>query len=420
MLQRLFLLQKGYIRIHICGGSYERFLNLCANHDILLWNLCPVQRGYEADMYQREFKKLSPIAKKCRTKVRICEKHGLPFFIHRNRKRKMFAGGMLLCIGCIYLLSCFIWNISIEGNAALSRQTLLAYLEEAQAGYGTAKRSIDCKELAAQMRTDFPMLTWVSVRMRGTGLFVNVQENTDDLFVNSAETPAVSDNREPEHNAGSDLTADGNGEIVKMVTRHGKPLVKEGDTVAAGDMLVSGTLEITDDAGEVVSYQYCDADADIYVKTEYAYEDSFALTHTEPEYTGEKRNAWYLKIGSRPYGIDFGIGKFEQADVIHKEKQLKVLKDFYLPVSFCRITAREYTETLKTYTKKEAISLAEKKLQKFISENEQKGVQIFENNVKIETSMTACRASGSIVMIRKAGKRTEIQKTELSQEGTNE
>lgn len=422
MLQRLFLLRKGYIRIHICGGSYERFLNLCANHQILLWNLCPVQKGYEADMYQRDFKNLFPIAKKCRTKVRIREKHGLPFFINRNRKRKMFMWGSLFCICFIYLLSCFIWRISIEGNVRLSRQTLLAYLQEAEAGYGTPKRSIDCKALATQMRNDFPNLTWVSVRMSGTGLFVNVQENTDDAVLNGEvsgmEIPAGSDNQEA--NVTCDLIADVSGEIVKMVTRRGKPLVKEGDTISAGDLLVRGELEITDDAGTVTAYQYCEADADIYVKTTYIYEDIFSFMHTESEYTGEKRNAWYIKIGKRSYGLDFGIQKFEQADIIGKETQLKILQDFYLPVSFCKITAHEYTKTIKTYTKKEAILLAEAKLQKFIKQNEQKGVQIFENDVKIETSMTACRAAGTITVIQKAGQRAEVQKTKLSQEGTDE
>lgn len=412
MLKRLLLLQKGYVRIHICGGSYERFLNLCANHHILLWNLCPVQKGYEADMYQRDFRSLAPIAKKCRTKVRIREKHGLPFFINRNRKRKMFAGGVILCVCFIYYLSCFIWNISIEGNLSLSRETLMAYLEKEEVGYGSAKRKIDCKNIAAQMRNDFPNLTWVSVRMRGTGLFVNVQENTDEM---SAEEPAgqIQD-------FSSDLIADADGEIVKMVTRRGKPLVKEGDTVAKGDRLVSGELEITDDSGTVVSYQYCEADADIYVKTTVSYEDSFPLTYKAPERTGNKRNAWYIKLGSQPYGIDFGIRKFEQADVIGKERQLKILRDFYLPVSFCKITAHEYKEILKIYSKEEANSIAEAKLQKFLEENEQKGVQIFQNNVKIKTSAIICKASGTITMIRKIGSSAPVHKSELSKEGTDE
>ena len=30
---------KGYVRIRITGDSYDRFLNLCAYHDIRLWDL---------------------------------------------------------------------------------------------------------------------------------------------------------------------------------------------------------------------------------------------------------------------------------------------------------------------------------------------------------------------------------------------
>ncbi len=51
--------------------------------------------------------------------------------------------------------------------------------ESQQIRPGTGKGSIDCKELAARLRMEFSDFTWVSVKLKGTRLFIDVTENTD-------------------------------------------------------------------------------------------------------------------------------------------------------------------------------------------------------------------------------------------------
>ena len=36
----------GYLEVSLTGYAPERFLNLCSNHNILIWNLAPTQDGY--------------------------------------------------------------------------------------------------------------------------------------------------------------------------------------------------------------------------------------------------------------------------------------------------------------------------------------------------------------------------------------
>lgn len=400
----MILLAKGYVRILICGGSYERFLNLCANHRILLWNLFPAEKGYEANLSVKDFYRLKPLARKCRTRIRIKGKYGLPFFLSRHRKRKVFALGICCCGVFVYLLSCFIWNIQIEGNQSVSRQVMLEYLTENQIGYGTYKNSINCKELAARLRSRFSDFAWVSVKINGTGLLINVQEGTDIRLL---------EGREYED---SDLVSDVNGQIVSMITRSGAPQVLEGDNISAGDLLVLGRLDITDDSGEVIDYQYCAADADIYVRTEIPYHDEFSMEYELPLYTGKKRYGGYLELFGTYLGIPVGFDSFEEFDILEKENRLHILQDFYLPVSFSAITVREYRTEIRTYTKDEAICIADTKLQKFLSQKEEKGVQIFEKNVKIDVSATSCCADGTITVVQKAGKRVSTDKIDLQQE----
>lgn len=395
-------------------------MNLCANRGILLWNLCPAGKGYEADLYRKDFFLLKPLARKCRTRVRIVQKAGLPFFLFRNRKRKMFAAGFVLMAASVFLLSCFVWNISIEGNFSVSRQSVMEYLADRDIGYGTWKKNVDCRQLAADLRNAFPDLIWVSVRLRGTYLSIDVQENTDlpDREPTGDESAGANDPSAAD-GGGTDLIADKGGIIVRMITRQGLPVVGEGDTVKPGDLLVKGEMEITDDDGNVAAYRYAASDADVYVKSELTYRDVFPLAHEVMEYTGERRYGFYVNLFGKCFGINPGVDAFPEADVLCRERQLCLFDDFYLPFSAALVQAREYVTTVETYTKEEAQAIASAKFQKFLSENEEKGVQIFENNVKIDVSADSCRSYGTATAVQKTGRSVRTRKSDLSRKGTD-
>ena len=159
MLIWLFRYLKGFVRIRVLGYSPERFLNLCKARRIVLWDLQNVGNEYEMNLSIRDFRKIRPLVKKARAHVTVTERHGLPFFLHRNRKRKMFPVGMLACCMLLYVLSLFIWDIRIEGNRARSTDVLLTYLAEEQIVHGMRKRDVDCKEIQTMLRIHFPDLT---------------------------------------------------------------------------------------------------------------------------------------------------------------------------------------------------------------------------------------------------------------------
>ena len=61
-MERQFLsVLKGYVRIKICGNSYDRFLNLCGFHGIRIWDLLPSGDSYEANLSLKDFRKLRSI-----------------------------------------------------------------------------------------------------------------------------------------------------------------------------------------------------------------------------------------------------------------------------------------------------------------------------------------------------------------------
>ena len=92
----------------------------------------------------------------------------------------------------------------------------------------------------------------MSVRLHGTRLFIRLRES---------EVPV---RQEVESGEACDLAAASDARITSVVVRSGIPLVQAGDTVEKGQLLVSGTVPITDDGGEEISSYRVRADADIY------------------------------------------------------------------------------------------------------------------------------------------------------------
>ena len=130
---------RGYVHVKLTGYAPERFLNLCGNRNILIWNLKPCENGYTFCISVDAFRQLKPILKKTKTQIRIQKRVGMPFCAFRYRRRYLFPAGLLFFCFLLYDLSGFIWNIEINGNSYLTTETILDFLEEEHASFGTRK-----------------------------------------------------------------------------------------------------------------------------------------------------------------------------------------------------------------------------------------------------------------------------------------
>ncbi len=89
---------------------------------------------------------------------------------------------------------------------------------------------------------------------------------------------------------------------------------------------------------------------------------------------------------------------YEQSDAIASELPLKITENFYLPVVFGKSTEQEYVEEEAVYTKEEAVAHAKEDWRLFFEKLRIKGLQIIENNVKIEISGGVCTAEGDYLV----------------------
>ena len=391
MFTSLFRYLQGYLKIRVTGYSPERFLNLCKNKKIDVWGLEAKQNAYDMFIRITGFRKLKPILKKTQTKVTIEGRYGLPFFFHKYRKRKLFFAGVILCMILIYSFTFFIWNIDLQGNLTITDDVLLEYLSTQNVSHGMVKMKVDCEKIAKDIRKNFNDIIWVSASVQGTRLFIHVKENTDTFEM-------TEENEEP-----SDIVADKDGIIKSIVTRNGVPQVVAGDEIKKGDILVSGTVDVLNDAKEVVSHRYVTSDADIVLERVVQYEDYIAKKYDKKQYTDKKRKLFFIKFGERVLSFGWTKNSFEYIETRSHETELKLGDNFYLPFQMGSKTFLEYEFEETEYGKEQMETLLTSRYERFCRELEENNATILDSNFSIMEEKDGFRASATITLLEEVG-----------------
>lgn len=399
-----FRFLRGYLRIKVCGYSPERFMNLCCNHDILLWNIekCG-QEGYMMNISLSGYFQIRPFVKKTGTKVAVLEKYGLPFFIPKLKLHSFFLIGIIGTFLFLFWTSGYVWRIDIEGNQKITSAEFWEFMEEQELQIGTAKRKISVEELEKAIRNEFPVVTWTSVQMEGTRLWIQIKENDKIMKVEERETGE------------SHLIAPKDGIVTSIITRNGIPMVKAGDQVKKGDILVSGQVPIYDEAGEIINYHLYAADADVYLECDYSFQASMPVAYIAHNYTGKEYKGVYLEL----FGKELSFPDYSQkanCDITKKRKQVQALEQWFLPVFYGIDCYREYEPVMTNYTKEQVKKQLNKEIHTFVSSLEEKGVQFIEKDVKIEKENSHWIANAAFHVIEKTGESVPIDSYEMSEE----
>ena len=396
---------EGYLRIRLKGFSPERFLNLCMAKQIVIWDLRYQEDGYQFLISIRDYRRVRPLVKKAQVRLKILGRYGLPFFLYRNRKRKLYVAGVAAFFLVLFVMSRFIWDISIEGNRRFTDDTLLHYLDSQDVRYGQMKRKIDCDLLEESIRSNYPEIIWVSARISGTRLMIKLKENE------------VMGSIPVKENEPRDLVAEKPGTITRMVVRRGKAQVRVGDSVEEGTILVRGAVPIYNDAEELVREQPVRADADIYAITTENYQETIPLLALNRTETGRRRQGLRMRVGNLSFLWMLPTLGEDPWEITSRSRQIAILGDFYLPVWIDQIQAREYQISEHFLTKAELEAQKNKIHQKKMENLTEKGVQILENSVKIGKEASDWVIRGEFVLEERIGAGRETVSENIIEEG---
>ncbi len=369
-LIRLWHYLKGYVIIIVSGKSVERFINICTRREILLWDMERV--GHDTVRMKisiNGFKKARTAARKSRCHVHITGKKGLPYVMGAYKKRKGFLAGIFAFALLIYLMTSIIWSIEISGNHLVQTNEMIEQMNEMGIYRGVSKRFIDPKLLADTLMLKNSRLSWVGVEIKGIRLNILVKEGV--------EPPQVVPVDKPCH-----IVSEKDGIILSIQAKNGLVMVKEGDTVVKGQIVISGNIEsIHPEFGE----KQVHAIGEVIARTWYEVEKDVPVKQIVRRRTGRvwnKTSVYFLDFriplpsGELPFQV-YETGIFDKAPVFGKK--------FRLPFGITTQRFYELEEEERVPLQEEARKLAqeaaEKELKKLIPED----AEITDRQMKITT-----------------------------------
>lgn len=398
-MEKILRYLDGYIKILLTGRQPERFLKLCAARGLVLRNLERCEEGYLLEIALPDIYKISGYLRKTGCRIHILRKKGMSFFFYRNKKRKAFFAGILICLILLYVSSLYVWEIQVYGNHYYAKEAVLEEMKELDVTNGVRMKSLDCQKLAARIREAFPRVVWVSVRTEGTCLIVDLKENEDDYLIEDekeAEKAKVSAES-------CDLVAPRDGKILHMITRSGVPLKQEGDTCEKGEVLVTGLVPILNQDGETARYEYVQADADIVMEVEYAYYDEFENTITRQEPAGEETTRSFLTLGNWRLCLPFQKnGPVNTYETVHR---LHLTDTLYLPIAVGTICYEPYREVTVALSEKEIDEMSRNHLTKYLRRLVEEGKTVVNPQVRLYQSGTSWITRGTVVVQEKIEKK---------------
>lgn len=221
---------RGTVRFSVRDGFLERFINLCAQNRVPVWDGRRQGSRYSACTTLAGSRRLPELAQKAGVTLENGPRGGAPVLLHRYRKRTgLFAGAILVAVA-ILILGQFIWQVQVAGLETIPAEEVDAALRELGVVRGAFRRGIDAREVERLLMLRLDKAAWVAVNLRGSRAVVEIQERV--------VPPERIDDRVP-HN----VVAAKPGFITYLEVYNGQPTVKAGDSVDAGEILVSGIME---------------------------------------------------------------------------------------------------------------------------------------------------------------------------------
>ncbi|MEG0641362.1 MAG: sporulation protein YqfD [Clostridium sp.] len=310
---------KSIIRLEIRALHPENFINKLWMEDIYIENVKKdnVSTIY-IDIEAKDLDKVRILGEKESIGLYEVGKRGRNYYNEKFKKRKILYSGIVILVALTYYMSTYLWSISIVTESAVSPHEIRQLLKTKGIVPGIKKSDIDIFSLEKLLCAENKEVIWSRVRVDGTRLTIKIAERQTPPDIEVDTTPC-------------DLVANKEGVIKNVYTKSGTAIVKDGDIVKVGDVLVKGIQ-----GKEEATYEVR-AEGDVIGETYYERETVIDTNNPKRIRTGKMvENKYVILFGKKIY-LKGGLNNFENYDKI-EETYLFIKKECIYEVEEINIT----------------------------------------------------------------------------------
>lgn len=352
-------MNKGINRLlHAFGGSYELhlqgesclpFLRRLGESGIRFWDFCNREDGWQVSTSLAGAKPLLELAADAGLSCEIGARRGLPFLLERYRKRAGLLLGLLVGMFLLFYAELFVWKVSVKGNAVLTEREVVQALERYGIGVGSYIPAIRVTEAQNEFLMEYHDISSVAINICGTHIEVEVLERT--------HAPELVDT-----SGACNLVASVDGIVRTVEVAAGTAVVKPGDVVLAGQLLVSG---YTADLRNV--YRTHHARGIIKATVYESFSTVVPLDRVVKTYTGKtQRKTTLTALGKTFDAFASENVSYALFDVEVTETPVRLFGLAETPLVKTTALYREYREEILPLTKEDAQALAEEALRDWV------------------------------------------------------
>ena len=363
----IFLFWVGQSELVAKGADAHKILNICMDNRIVYRDLNVDEEGqvrlwcspYMAYILLRECAEKG-------VEIRYGRQTGLPYILKKHKRRiGLFLGGICAVI-MILSSQNYIWDIRVSGNKTVTYSELVQILSECGLTVGSRIDELDVDRTESLTMLSCDRISWMSINIEGT--YANIQIREEEKEPNDKESIKP-----------SNLIAARDGQIEYLELFGGNPLVRIGDTVRKGDILVSGVWD-SNHFGMFVTR----SSGKVFARTVRTFEVKIPFEYEKKTLVERKTEKKYLIFFSKEIKVFENAGNMgASCDTIESVENLRFFNGDRLPVGIRTVSKLYYENETRRYTEEEAMNVAFYRLESLIAAELGDG-EILRKNIECE------------------------------------
>lgn len=377
-MRHLMNFLRGMVCVRLTGLFPERMVNLCAQAGIDFWAMEWLDEHTVRFTTRRHtLGLLEELAVRAGCEVERESSRGLPDFLGRFRTRYAFLAGLAFALCAVSFLSRFVLTVEVSGNERVPSAVILSQLRRLGVRPGAYGPALDRKQLAQEALVELKDLSWMAINLHGTRVEVIVRE-------------AIKEPERIDETGWFDIVAQADGIVTHIEPEQGDALVGDGEVVARGDVLISGTVTLEPPMYSDLPTRYYQTHARgrVWARTWRTLTAAIPAETEGKDYTGAEKSVWSVNFFGRRMKIFGNTGiSWPMYDKITTVRPAVLPGGRELPFSLHRETYREYLPRTVEVDREAARALLEERLQ------EQLAALIGEDG-EVESTRFSARISG--------------------------
>lgn len=220
----------GYVRVRVISAQPEHLLGVLSSRMQIRDITHASALSVECSLAKSKMAEFENIMEQDGGKWEIIGMYGLPEYWKKAWKIPVIVCFLIFLLASSILIPARVFFIQVQGNEIVSDQQILNAASEMGLCFGAPRRKLRSEQIKNKLLSTIPALSWVGVNTQGCVATISVQERKFE---------PESEDETPGH-----IVAMRDAVVSSFTVTRGKALCKSGQAVRAGDVLISGYMDM--------------------------------------------------------------------------------------------------------------------------------------------------------------------------------